>query len=242
MLKKPVLLKKVLYGGVVAALLVAVMFAYAYLRPPVQASGPTEAVPVVSSGMDGSATGAAATALIFEIDQEATEARYVIDEVLGGRANTVVGETNHVAGQIAVDPEEPQLVNLGTILVNARTFTTDDGMRDRAVQNRILHAAEHEFIRFETTSVAGLPAQVTMGESYPVAITGDLTIGGETHKATWEAMLTPVSRSRLEGRATTVIQYEKWNLSIPEVPFVADVDEVVRLELDFAATTQGQGG
>lgn len=173
--------------------------------------------------------------ILFEIDPAASEVRYIIDEDLRGVPTTVVGTTNQVAGQIAVDPADPGGARVGIIQVNARTFVSDESRRDRAVQNRILSTDSFEFITFTPTTLSGLPPQGALGESITFALTGDLTIRDVTREVTWQVTLTPVSAARLEGQAVTAIQRADYNLTLPSVPFVANVSEEVRLEIDFVA-------
>ncbi|HYN89054.1 MAG TPA: YceI family protein, partial [Ardenticatenaceae bacterium] len=172
--------------------------------------------------------------IIFEIQQEGSQARYVIDEVLRGAPTTVVGSTNQVAGQIAVDPAN-RTAQVGTILINARTFATDESRRDNAVQNRILLTNQYEYITFAPTAIAGLPDSAGVGESYTFRVTGDLTIRDVTRPVTFDVTVTALSESQLEGSARAAIRYADWGISIPQVPFVASVADEVQLELDFVA-------
>jgi polyisoprenoid-binding protein YceI len=160
--------------------------------------------------------------------------RFVIDEVLQGAPKTVVGATDQVAGQIALDPSDLDSVQVGTILIDARTFATDSSQRDRAIQNMVLKTAQNEYISFTPTEVLGLPDGANTGEAVPVQVIGDLTIDGVTHPATFNASLTPESADRLEGTASTTIRYADWGITIPRVPLVTGVADTVRLELDFA--------
>ncbi|MDQ4075832.1 MAG: YceI family protein [Chloroflexota bacterium] len=85
---------------------------------------------------------------------------------------------------------------------------------------------------------ASAPIEAIPIELEEAAIVGNLTIRNTTREVTWDATVTPVSESQLEGSASTTINRSDWNLAIPSVPFVADVSEQVRLELDFAAMAQ----
>lgn len=181
-----------------------------------------------------------AAPLIFEIVQAESEARFRIDEVLRGEPKTVVGTTNQLAGQMAIDPANPAAIQLGTILVNARTLQTDDSRRNNAIKNRILLTDQFEFISFTPTEVSGLPEEVKLGESYPIQINGELTIRDVTLPVTFEALITPISAERVEGSASTTIRYADWGLAVPSVPFVAGVADEVILEVDFVAISQGQ--
>jgi polyisoprenoid-binding protein YceI len=102
---------------------------------------------------------------VFEIVPAESQASFQIDELLRGALFTVVGTTDQVAGQVAVDPSDPASAQLGTIQINARTLATDDERRDRAIANRILLTDAHEYITFTPTAITGLPATATVGAS-----------------------------------------------------------------------------
>ncbi|MFN3374412.1 MAG: YceI family protein, partial [Chloroflexus sp.] len=129
------------------------LLAFYVFRPPEEASGPLEAVPLVlpTAASLAQPTAAPATTVVaeatttpaspttatepvlqlFAIDQSRSEARFLIDEVLRGQPVTVVGVTNQVAGQIALDPNVPTAAQVGVIQINARTFATDNEFRNR---------------------------------------------------------------------------------------------------------------
>ncbi|MFN2187951.1 MAG: YceI family protein [Candidatus Promineifilaceae bacterium] len=176
-------------------------------------------------------------AILFQIVQDDSEARFSIDEVLRGNPKTVIGVTDQVAGEILFNPADLSTAEVGTILVNARTIQTDDNNRNRAIGNRILETGTYEFISFTPTSIAGLPESVGEGQTISFQIMGDLTIREITKEVTFEAEVTFVSGDRLEGTAATVILREDFGLIIPDVPFVANVGEEVGLEIDFVAST-----
>lgn len=178
---------------------------------------------------------AAGEPLLFEIVPAESQARFLIDEVLQGDPITVVGNTDQVAGQIAIDPNDPTASQVGTIQVNARTITTDNEFRNRAIKNVILQTDAHEFVTFVPTNISGLPESGSVGESYTLQITGDLTVAGTTNPITFDATVTPVSEERIEGNASASLLYTDFNLFIPDSPSVDTVADEVRLELDFVA-------
>lgn len=183
------------------------------------------------------AESAASEPVIFSIVAEDSEVRFILDELLRGSPNTVTGRTNQIAGQIGVDFANPANSQVGEIVINARTLSTDNEMRNRAIRSAILQSAQDafEFISFQPTALDGLPASVTLGEAFTFQITGNLNIRDITHPVTFDVTVTPVSETRIEGTATTTIQREDYGLTIPNVPGVADVDEAVKLEIDFVA-------
>ena len=212
--------------------------AYDFLKPTAPASTQISAIPLASSTTTDAAVSladAGQTATVYALDASQSTASFIVDEVLRGSPYTVVGTTDQVAGQLAFDSTDPSSAQLGSILINARTLTTDDESRTRALGNRILNTAEYEYIAFTPTELTGLPETVTHGEPFLFQATGDLTIKDVTKPATFDVIVTPAADGTLNGTARTTIQYADWGLSIPSVPFVASVDDDVVLQLDFGA-------
>ena len=176
--------------------------------------------------------------IIFSIVQAELEVRFTLDELLSGIPTTVVGATDQVAGEIAIDPAAPANSQVGVILINARTFVTDNNFRNRAINNEILETDEFEFVNFTPTSVIGFPKNPVVGEPLEFQISGDLTIRDITHEVTFDVNVTAVSETRLEGSASAMIAREDYDLQIPNVPRVADVDEEVLIEIDFVAVAE----
>jgi polyisoprenoid-binding protein YceI len=254
-------------AGLLGLLTLVGVSAYSVLQPVPAPSGPIETVrlpaeapaalaprgdgatapssaPSTAAGVTLPETGDATTpatvgTTTFQIQQATSQARFLIEEVLRGTPITVVGKTNQVSGEIAVDPQNPETARVGTILINARTFTTgtgaDDQLRDRAIHSRILETSRYEYITFEPTALRGLPATARTGETYTFQIDGKLTVHGVTRDVTFDAAFTATSDTELKGTASTVIRYADYNIAIPSVPFVTGIPQTVRLELDFTA-------
>jgi polyisoprenoid-binding protein YceI len=188
------------------------------------------------AGASGAEAEAASAGVVFNIIPEESEARFIIDEILNNNPFTVVGVTNQIGGQLLVDFADPSKTQIGEIVVNVRTLATDNGNRDRAVRGFILNTSQYEFSRFMPTALNGLPEAVTLGEPLSFTIDGDLTVISTTTPVTFEASVTPVSETRIEGLATLIINYADLGVRIPSLPpQVASVDDEIRLELDFVA-------
>ena len=194
--------------------------------------------PVTAPGLE-----AEAGARVFRIAQAESEVRFLIDEVLRGADFTVVGATDQVAGDLRVDTGDPVASEIGLIRINARTLTTDNGNRNRALRTFILKSAEDEFeyAEFETSELTGMPESVTVGEPFDVQILGELRIAGASQALTFDATITLESEERLSGSARSSLQHADLGLTIPDVPFVSDVAEEVRLEIDFVALAVVEG-
>jgi polyisoprenoid-binding protein YceI len=198
---------------------------------------PAESEPKAESS-DATSDGDAASntdLIIAVIDPAESEVRFTLGELLGGVPTTVIGVTDQVAGEIAIDPENPADSKVGVILVNARTFVTDNNFRNRAINNEILETDEFELITFTPTAITGFPENPAVGDVLEFQITGDLTIRDITQEITFDTSVTVVSETRLEGYASAMIARADYDLRIPNVPRVADVDEEVLVEIEFVA-------
>jgi polyisoprenoid-binding protein YceI len=162
-----------------------------------------------------------------------SEARFVIDEVLAGSPKTVVGATHEISGHVNIDPQGADEAS-GVIVIDARTFSTDSSQRDRAIQSFVLKTNQHEVVRFTPTRLTGLDSAV-IGETVPMTIGGNLTIGGVERPVNFDALVTRETPGRVSGNASTVIRYAEWGIAIPQVPLVSSVADNVRLEIHFSA-------
>jgi polyisoprenoid-binding protein YceI len=207
--------------------------AAAYIfRPAATPSGALSAQPVDV----GEETVTPGAVIVAEIVQSESQARFLIDEILNGAPKTVVGVTDQVAAQILIDPDNPANVQMGPVQVNARTLATDNGFRNRAIQNEILDTGEFEFITFNPRSFIGLPASGAIGETFEFQIVGDLTVRDVTREVTFDMTVTVDSATRLYGLGQTTISREEFGLGVVRLPRqVAELADPVILEIEFVA-------
>lgn len=241
--------RTLLIVAVVVLVVVGAAAAYVF-RPVPEPSEPTAGAPMEEpeETMDEATPTTAEEAMVEEdmaggsgvyvIAQGQSRATFTIDEVLSGVPTTVVGTTDQVAGEIHMDGGNPAASQLGVITINARTLATDSEFRNRAINNEILDVGDFEFITFTPTAVEGLPAEVTVGQSYSFNVTGDLTIRDITRSETFAVTATLVSETQLEGHGETTVLRSNYDLTIPSVPQVADVTDEVLLAIDFVAVAQ----
>ena len=190
-----------------------------------------------SSALTAPSLKVSATGKLFRIVQENSQVRFIINEMLIGKPNTVVGSTNQVAGEIMVDFTHPENTQLGELRINVKTLQTDNEFRNRALRGQILLTTrpEFEFATFAPKKIIGLPDSVAIGEKFSFKIDGNLTVRGETHEIIFDTTVIPTTLSRLEGTARATVRYTDFNITIPDAPGVANVSEDVRLEIDFVA-------
>ncbi len=205
-------------------------------EPPVEVEEAAEtAVETTEETAATSDVVAADGLVVYEISQGDSEVRFELDEDLRGTRITVVGITDQVAGQLALDLSDLSTAQVGEIQINARTLVTENNFRNRAIQNEILDTDTYEIISFVPTAVTGLPASAVMGEEISFTIEGDLTIRDVTAPATFSVTATAVSATQITGTATATVLRDAFGLNIPEAPGVANVENEVDLIITFVA-------
>ena len=253
------MIRRSIVTGPLALLILVFAAACSVLQAPEEASGPIEAIPLEvaseeqqpaaqseESEQAEEATGDETTAseetasggvILFQINPDASQVRFELDEDLRGQRKTVVGTSNQVAGEIALDKGDLSTTQVGSIRINARTLATDNDFRNRAIQNRILVTDDHEFITFTPTAVNGLPDSADLGDTVNFTLVGDLTIRDITNEVTFDVEVTLTSETELTGTASTLVSRADYDLQIPSVPNVANVEEEIELFIDFVANS-----
>jgi polyisoprenoid-binding protein YceI len=207
--------------------------------PPLAAATSTTAGDVsTTEGTAPVTTGGSSSVQAFVIDPAQSSASFEIDEVLRGSPKRVVGTTSELAGQVQVDPAAPATLQFSQIVVNARTFETDSGNRDRAIRGPVvLNSAsdEFEFITFDVTAVEGLSDPLLVGEEVTFSVTGDLLIRETVNPVTFEVTASMIDDVTIEGSAVATVLRSDYGIGIPQAPGVADVGDEVVIRLDFVA-------
>jgi polyisoprenoid-binding protein YceI len=247
--------KRILIGIGITMVVIVIGIAAYVLRPTAEASAPIEAIPLDEEMVEPQVEEMSPTEadepaapvesaaevdppagiVVFSIVPQESQVRFSLDELLRGVPTTVVGTTDQVAGEIAIGFDDPGSAQVGTILVNARTLVTDNNFRNRAINNEILDTGSYEFVSFTPSGILGFPQNPQFGERLSFQIVGELTIRDVTQEVTFDATATAESESRISGYARATILRADYDLNIPEVPSVANVDEEVLLEVEFVA-------
>lgn len=173
----------------------------------------------------------------FVIVPAKSSAKFEINEVLQGSPFHVVGSTQTVSGQFEIDKTMTEMIHSGVVSINARTFKTDSSERDGAVGRFILKSEDsnNEFITFTPGIASDFPQNPVVGKVYTFKTTGDLKISGVTKQVTFAMTAKAVSQNEIVGTATATIKYPDFGLKIPNLSFVANVEDSVLLTFSFAA-------
>lgn len=170
------------------------------------------------------------------IQQSESTAEFRINEELRGEPKLVIGTTNQIAGETLIKQSEGvTTITVGEIKVNARTLKTDSEQRNGALARMILKSedAANEFITFKPKTTISESMRYT-SSNFEFSITGDLTIRGVTKTVTFTGN-GKVVNNVFSGTAQTTLTHADFGISIPSVPFVANVDKTTTLVVTFVA-------
>ena len=200
---------------VLIIIVVIIAAAFFYVTRPV--SAPTQDINAVSQKLQAGS----ATSSVYMISQKDSLVKFTMNEMLRGKPFLVVGTTTQIAGEIGVQNGK---ITLGALTLNAKTLVTDSSQRNGAIVRLILRSdkPENEFITFKPTSADSVT--VVSGTPVTFNVTGDLTISGVTKPATFKVTAT-VTDEKVTGTAETKLKRSDFNLVIPNLSFVANVDD-----------------
>lgn len=218
---------------IIVVVLVINLIAFFYFTRPV--SAPTQAVDtVVEKLVPNTETNTSATGeKVYRISQAQSSVQFSIGEILNGSPFTAVGKTSEVAGDIAVTRNQ---ITVGEVVVNAKTFKTDNSRRDGAIVRFILKSDQpaNEFITFKPTQPIALTAPIVEGKEISTKISGDLTVSGVTKPATF-AVKIKTQAGKLSVTGGTTVKRSDFDLKIPELSFIASVDDEVEISVSAVA-------
>lgn len=238
-MKKPII--------IIAVLIVLFIGLFVYATRPVEA--PTvvsQNNSATSASISASSTTStdAAGASVYHISPSESVVEFRIGEMLRGSHFVAVGTTSAVAGDVFVTTAgDTTSLAFGKLTVNAKTFKTDNSRRDGAIARFILKSEDvgNEFIVFVPKTISDDRTNQDGAKSDVFIVTGDLTIAGVTKPATFKLTLSVeggtglATATTISGIATTEVKRSDFNLTIPSVPFVADVDEIVNVMVKVVA-------
>ncbi len=218
-------MKKFLYF-VIAIVIISGIF-LVYETRPVEA--PPAAAPTGEA-----VTGEEGAVQSWTVDTTKSSAKFELDESLRGSPFHVVGETSAVTGEVSYDASTGAFG--GLVSVDGATLKTDSTQRDGAIARLILHTTDESkrFVTFAPKSVANVPPDPVLDTEYTFNLTGVLTVNGVSKEVTWTVTGRAAAGGNLSGVAKATVKRGDFGLTIPNIPFVANVSENVDLTLNFA--------
>jgi polyisoprenoid-binding protein YceI len=159
---------------------------------------------------------------------------YAVEESLAGDEGTARGTTTSLAGDVAVNVEDPGASRLGTIVMNVEQFESDSALRDKRIRHDFLESTHHPLATFEATAMEGIPDAVTGETTGELTVTGDLTIKETTAPVTFTGPVT-VDEDVLEASMTGTVLMSTYDIGPIHVAGLAHTEDEVDFELEITA-------
>jgi polyisoprenoid-binding protein YceI len=207
-------------------------------QPPASAPLPAASNPQPAATQPPAAAAQSpAGAKVFQLKADETQAQFNIYEELRGTPKTVVGNNSKVSGgSLTVDLNDLSSAHMQPLVIDSGSFVTDSNQRNGAIRNFILFSGQNPNITFNPTQITGLSGSAQVGQTYTFQLTGDLTIRTTTRPVTFDVTVKVESPDRLSGSASTTVQRQDFGLEVPNLPFLANVGQDVKLQIDFVLT------
>lgn len=171
--------------------------------------------------------------------QKGSVARYIAREQLVRwiSAKDVNGETDLVSGKITISSEGKLIPKESRFVVNLKSLKSNEVKRDNYIRENALESNKFPEAIFEITSIEGLQSPLPTTGSIKVYLTGDMTVHGVTQEITWE-FSADVEEDNINGIAKTEIEFSRFNIRKPRLPFILSLEDSLRLELEVFAKVQ----
>jgi polyisoprenoid-binding protein YceI len=150
------------------------------------------------------------------------------------RFNTAVGVTKDISGKVMIDRANPQNSSIDPITIDISQFTSDSDRRDNALRNRFLESSKYPQATFVPKQIEGLPSTIQEGETYPLKISGDLTIRDVTKPVTFDANVR-LDQTRLSGQAGTTLLMSDFGFGPISIAGILNTEDQVNLSFEFVA-------
>ena len=164
--------------------------------------------------------------------------KYRVREQLANRdlPNDAIGVSEEISGSLSLK-KDGSVGKESAISVDLSTFTSDSARRDRYLQRQTFEIGKYPTARYKILDVQGLQWPLPENEPLDFQITGDMTLHGTTRTLTWK-VLALHANGKMTGTAESKFTFNDFNLDIPNLFFILDVENEIRLELLFDALVE----
>ncbi|MCI0439050.1 MAG: YceI family protein [Chloroflexi bacterium] len=161
-------------------------------------------------------------------------ARYVVGEQLArlSTPSEAVGETSDVSGAIVFEADGSVNSALSRIIVDIRTLESDEARRDNFLRTDSLESNRFPLADFVVQETPGLSWPLPESGEVAFQMVGEMTLHGVTSPLTWD-VTAQFGESEVTGQASTVFDFDTFDIDKPSLFFILTVEDEIRLELDF---------
>ena len=177
---------------------------------------------------------------VYRIDPSKSSLSYEIAEKLAGRSvSKAQGTTNGIAGDLAVNRDDPSKSRVGSIVANIEQFHSNNRLRDARIRSDFLESHAYPLATFTATSIEGLPASLAEGKATPFTIVGDAKVHGVTHAVTWDATGT-LNADGVDVTATAKIKLTDFGIDHVSIQGLVSASNDATLTMKLHAVDPGK--
>ncbi len=200
---------------------------------------PTTTAGATTTTAEGATTAPGATgevAGIWTVDPTNTFAGYRVDEELASfGANTAVGRTDQVQGEVVIDGGSVTGVD---ITVDMTTLRSDNSMRDGALRSRGLQSGEFPQATFTLTEPVDLGGEPAVGDVLTVTMVGDLTIRDVTRNVEVTVDAQYLDEDTIVAVGSVDLLTTDFEIDLPTSSSVLSIDENAVMEFQLQLARQ----
>ncbi len=241
--------RRLLLGGVALAVVLLVAGAATWWFFIREENKPLENAPAIpegdgqtasptAAGGSSSASGIQTFRIVPQIQgiSARTEASYFADEKFAGVSlpSTAKGTTAGVTGEFHLTPDGLDPSKTSQFTVDLTGLRSDQGQRDRQVQDRGLETSRFPRATFKATRLEGWPREFPQGQQVTMQLTGMFDLHGVQKEVTWEVKANK-SGNVMTGIATINFRYADFNIEVLNVANFVSVEDDVTLQVQVVA-------
>jgi polyisoprenoid-binding protein YceI len=147
-----------------------------------------------------------------------------------------VGRTNAVTGSATIEASaESVTVTDAAFEADLTTLASNDGRRDRRIQEIGLESAQFPTATFTLTSPVDVPAEALNGQAVDVTLEGDLTIHGVTKRVSIPAQA-QLNGGGIQVLGTLTFPFSDFGMTPPSIGGFVSVQDDASLEFVLVLT------
>ena len=162
--------------------------------------------------------------------------KYLVREQLANRnlPNDAIGVSTNISGFLSLNTDGS--VGAESIIsIDMSTFESDSARRDQYLRRQTLETDRYPTAQYEILGVEDLEWPLPNNENISFQIVGNMTLHGITQPLKWDILASHLN-GQMTGTANTEFSFDDFDLEIPNLFFILDVDNNIRLELVFDTT------
>jgi polyisoprenoid-binding protein YceI len=168
---------------------------------------------------------------------DGSSAQYRVREQLAGISfpSDAVGKAAGVSGAIEFAADGSIVSQRSKLLVDLRTLTSDQSMRDGFIKGpQVLNTEQYPLVEFVPKRAVGLPWPFPSAAPAQAGfqLIGDMTAHGVTKEVTWNVIAT-FGQGRVAGRADTELTFDTFAIPKPKLARLLSVDDAIKLEIEL---------